>query len=148
MTLKAVYIKNGFSRSSRTNKTLRYFVLRPSAPASKMETTKMEKRKLDIAIKTLNKVSDTKQSIEEHLEQKYLKESISVEEVIYFSLASLQANSQQNKDFKAEIFLVGIALLELYAKGYNVQLNSLGHDRDKTSYSHGYSVRNIRTALQ
>ena len=68
MTLKAVYIKNGFSRSSRTNKTLRYFVLRPSAPASKMETTKMEKRKLDITIKTLNKVSDTKQSIEERLE--------------------------------------------------------------------------------
>ena len=107
----------------------------------------MEKRKLDIAIETLNKVSDTKQSIEEHLEQKYLKESISVEEAIYFSLASLQANGQQNKDFKAEIFLVGIALLELYAKGYNVQLWDV-HDRDKTSYSHGYSVRNIRTALQ
>ena len=46
----------------------------------------MEKRKLKITIAVLNEVSlefpETKQFIEEHLEQKCLKENISVEEVI------------------------------------------------------------------
>ena len=63
-----------------------------SALDRKAETTKLENRKLNIAIVFLNKVSvkfpDTKEFIEEVLEQKYLKENISVEEVI-FSLIRL-----------------------------------------------------------
>ena len=63
-----------------------------SALDRKTETTKLENRKLNIAIVFLNKVSvkfpDTKEFIEELLEQKYLKENISVEEVI-FSLIRL-----------------------------------------------------------
>ena len=47
----------------------------------------MKKRKLIITLKALNKVKDqfpqTKELIEERLEQEYLKENISVEEVIF-----------------------------------------------------------------
>lgn len=53
----------------------------------------MEKQKMNIAIEVLNKVSaefpNTKEFIEERLEQQDLKENISVEQVIYFSLISL-----------------------------------------------------------
>ena len=49
-------------------------------------------RKLIIAMQVLHEMSvefpDTKNFIEELLEQKYLKENISVEEVIYFSLTN------------------------------------------------------------
>ena len=52
----------------------------------------MEKQKMNIAIEVLNKVSvefpNTKEFIEERLEQQDLKENISVEQVIYFSLIS------------------------------------------------------------
>ena len=48
----------------------------------------MKKRKLKITLEVLHEVSiefpETKPFIEEHLEQKYLKENISSEEVIYF----------------------------------------------------------------
>lgn len=54
---------------------------------------RMEKQKMNIAIEVLNKVSaefpNTKEFIEERLEQQDLKENISVEQVIYFSLISL-----------------------------------------------------------
>ena len=65
------------------NKRLEYFGLRLSALASKTETTKMEKLKINITLKVLNEVSvefpDTKHFIEEHLEQKHCKENESVE---------------------------------------------------------------------
>ena len=82
------------SRISRQNKTLVYFGLRSSALASKTETTKWEKPKLNITLEVLTEVSvefsETKQFIEDHLEQKFVKENISVEELIYF-LANLEA---------------------------------------------------------
>ena len=67
--LKTVCVKNSLSKSSRANSILGYCGLRPSAIASKTETTKIEKRKLNIAMETLNKVSaefpETNQLIEE-----------------------------------------------------------------------------------
>ena len=58
----------------------------------------MEKQKLKITLEVLNEVSvefpETKQFLEEHLEQKCLKENISVEEVIYFLFTSLEAKSK------------------------------------------------------
>ena len=57
----------------------------------------MEKRKLKISLEVLNDVTaefpETKEFIEKHLEQKYLKENISVDEVI-FLFTSLEAKSQ------------------------------------------------------
>ena len=57
---------------------------------------KMEKRKLKITLKVLNEViaefPETKEFIEERLEQKCLKEKISVEDVIYI-FTSLEAKS-------------------------------------------------------
>lgn len=57
----------------------------------------MEKRTLSIAMKGPSEVSieflETKHFIEENLEQKCLKENASVEEVIYFSLASLETKN-------------------------------------------------------
>ena len=57
----------------------------------------MEKQNLKITLEILNKVSvellETKQLIEEHLEQKCLEENISVEEVIYFLFTRLKAKS-------------------------------------------------------
>lgn len=48
----------------------------------------MEERKLDVAKEALNEVSvkfpETKQFIEENLEQKCLKENILVEDIIFF----------------------------------------------------------------
>ena len=48
----------------------------------------MEKRKFKITLNVLQEVSvefpETKQFIEEHLEQKCFKENISLEKVIYF----------------------------------------------------------------
>ena len=62
----------------------------------------MEKRKLKISLEVLNDVTaefpETKEFIEEHLEQKYLKENISVDEVI-FLFTSLEAKSQCRKFF-------------------------------------------------
>ena len=61
----------------------------------------MEKRKLKISLEVLNNVTaefpETKEFIEEHLEQKYLKENISVDEVI-FLFTSLEAKSQCRKN--------------------------------------------------
>lgn len=66
--MKTVCVK-GFFRSFRVNKTLGHFGLRAITLDSKTETTKMEKRKLNIAMETLNKVSaefpETNQLIEE-----------------------------------------------------------------------------------
>ena len=45
------------------NKRLGYFELIPSALASKTETTKIEKRKLNIALEVLNKMSLESQGI-------------------------------------------------------------------------------------
>ena len=57
----------------------------------------MDKRKLNTAIEVLLEVSvefpDTKEFIEERVEQKCLKENISVEEVIYLFLTSLKVKS-------------------------------------------------------
>lgn len=57
----------------------------------------MDKRKLKVVMKVLNEESlefpHTKEFIEEHLEQKCLKENIWAEEVIYFSLISLSAKN-------------------------------------------------------
>lgn len=57
----------------------------------------MKKRTLSIAMKGPSEVSieflETKQFIEENLEQTCLKENVSVEEVIYFSLASLETKN-------------------------------------------------------
>ena len=54
----------------------------------------MEKRRLKITFKVLNEIKvqfpKTKEFIEERLEQKFLKENISVEEVI-FLFTSLEA---------------------------------------------------------
>ena len=56
----------------------------------------MEKRKLKITLKVLDEVQvqfpQTKEFIEERLKQKYLKENIPVEEVI-FLFTSLEVNS-------------------------------------------------------
>ena len=57
----------------------------------------MEKRKLKVTLGVLNEVSvecmETKQFIQEHIEQKCLKENISMEEIIYFLFTSLEAKS-------------------------------------------------------
>lgn len=56
----------------------------------------MEKGKLNIAMEVLRELSvtypETKESIDEKLENKCSKEHISVEEVIYSSLTTLEAN--------------------------------------------------------
>ena len=56
----------------------------------------MEKLNISIALEVLNEVSaefpETSNLIEERLQQKFLKENISVKEVIYFSLANLKAD--------------------------------------------------------
>ena len=76
---------------------LEYFGLKPSALVSETETTKLEKRKLSITLEALNEVChqfpETKKFIKEKLDQKYLKENKSVEEIIHFSLTSLEAQS-------------------------------------------------------
>ena len=85
------------SRAFRKNKPLECFGLRPSPLASKTKTTQMEKRKLCITLELLNELSteflETKCFIDEHLEQKCLKEKISIEEVIYFYLKNLEAKN-------------------------------------------------------
>ena len=57
----------------------------------------MEKLNFKVTLEVLQEVSvefqETKQFIEEHLEQKCLKENVSVEEVIYFLFTSLEAKS-------------------------------------------------------
>ena len=57
----------------------------------------METRKLEVTLGVLNEVSvecmETKQFIQEHIEQKCLKENISVEGIIYFLFTSLEAKS-------------------------------------------------------
>ena len=57
---------------------------------------KMEKQKLKITLEILHEVSvefpETKEFIEEHLEQKCLKENISVEAVVYFFTSLVAKN--------------------------------------------------------
>ena len=57
----------------------------------------MEKLKIKIILEVLYEVSleflETKQFIKEQLEQKCLKEHISVEQIIYFLFTSLEAKS-------------------------------------------------------
>ena len=64
----------------------------------------MEKRKLLMLIEVLNKVpvefSETKQFIEEHLEQQYLKENLSVEDEIY------SLNKSRSKKLAQQIFFI------------------------------------------
>ena len=78
--------------------------MRPSPLASKTETIKMEKRKLLMLIEVLNKVtvefSETKQFIEEHLEQQYLKENLPVEDEIY------SLNKSRSKKLVQQIFFI------------------------------------------
>ena len=64
-----------------------HFILMSSALASKTETRKMDKRMLSIAIEVLNGVPveflETKEFIDEKLEQKFCKEIISIEEIFF-----------------------------------------------------------------
>ena len=64
----------------------------------------MEKRKLLMLIEVLNKVtvefSETKQFVEEHLEQQYLKENLSVEDEIY------SLNKSRSKKLVQQIFFI------------------------------------------
>ena len=64
----------------------------------------MEKRKLLMLIEVLNKVtvefSETKQFIEEHLEQQYLKENLPVEDEIY------SLNKSRSKKLVQQIFFI------------------------------------------
>ena len=66
----------------------------------------MEKQKLKITLKVLHKVSvyfqETKQFIEEHLEKKFVKENMSVEEVIYFLFTS----KPRSKELAQEMFFI------------------------------------------
>lgn len=56
----------------------------------------------------LHKVSDefpdTKEFIDEKLEQKCLRESISIEELIYLSMTSLETKGQHSKLFLLNLF--------------------------------------------
>ena len=65
------------------NKMLRYFRLASSA-LSKIETTKIEKHKIKITLKVLNEVSvefpETKEFIDQKLEEKCSKENISIDQ--------------------------------------------------------------------
>ena len=71
--------------------------MRSSALESKTKNThsKMDKRRLRVALKVLDTVKvhfpDTKQFIEDSIDQEYLKENISADEVIF--LTSLEAKS-------------------------------------------------------
>ena len=77
-------------------KTLGYFGFMVSALASNNRSNKNGETKLYYSIRSIERsvcwVSRDKQFIEERLQQKFLKENISVKEVIYFSLANLKAD--------------------------------------------------------
>ena len=64
----------------------------------------MEKRKLLMLIEVLNKVtvefSETKQFVEEHLAQQYLKENLSVEDEIY------SLSKSRSKKLVQQIFFI------------------------------------------
>ena len=68
---------------------------------------------------------ETEQFIEEHLEQKFLKENISVEDVIYFFYKPSTKELPQKTfycvvlGFKAETFLLELHLTK-YVKRYNL----------------------------
>ena len=111
-------------------KTIRYSGPGSSALESRnRNNNKMEKRKLTVTLKVLDKVkvqfSQTKKFIEERLEQECLKENISVEEVI-FVFRSLEL-AQKNifyfvmLGFKAETFWLKLYLAK-YVKIYSIKL--------------------------
>ena len=95
----------------------------------------MEKRKTKITLEVLNEVaaefSKTKEFIEERLKQKFVKENISVDEVIF--LFTSKELAEKNifyfivLGFKAETFWLELHLTK-YAKRYNIKLNLLGYD--------------------
>ena len=97
MTIFINFIYQGVTNHSKI-RMLRYFELRSSALESKTQhtTTKMDKRTIKIAIKVLDEVKaqfpETKEFIEDRLEQECSKENISVEEVI-FLFTCLEAKS-------------------------------------------------------
>ena len=82
----------------------------------------MDIRRLKIALKVLDEVKvqfpETKQFIEECIEQECLKENISAEEVIFFY------NSRSKELAQKKHFL----FCSEYVKRYCIKLNSLGYN--------------------
>ena len=79
----------GVESSLHQNKTLEYFRLISSALVSKnKKQQKWKKRKIKVTLEMLQEVSaefpETKKFIDQKLEEKFCKEKISIEEVIYF----------------------------------------------------------------
>lgn len=105
--MEAVCVKEGFSGSSRVNKTLRYFWIIPSALTSKTETTKMEQQKLNVVLEVLNELFavflETKQFAEKHLQQRCLKENISAED---FLRHLFSFDKPRNKTLAQQTFLL------------------------------------------
>ena len=88
MTIFKNFINQGVTNHSK-KKTLRYFGLRSSALASKTETTKWTNEESD---EVKAQFPETKEFIEERLEQECNKENIPVEEVV-FLFTCLEAKS-------------------------------------------------------
>lgn len=105
------------------NKTFRYFELIPIALDEKPEKTKNGQNKAEHCNTSIAQVSaeffDSKDFIEEHLEQKCLKENIYVEEVIY-----LIAEKLKSKFFIFYCIVSGFkgrtCFLTSYIKEYNI----------------------------
>ena len=88
----------------------------------------MEKRKLKITSEVLNEVTaefpETKEFIEERLEQKCAEENISVEEVIYIFTSIFYFVVL---GFQAETFWFELHLTK-HVKRHNIKLKLLGYD--------------------
>ena len=82
----------------------------------------MDKKRLRVALKVLDEIKvqflETKQFIEECIEQECLKENISAEEVIFFY------NSRSKELAQKKHFL----FCSEYVKRYCIKLNSLGYN--------------------
>ena len=95
----------------------------------------MDKRRVKIISRVLDAVKlnfpDTIQFIEDCLEQKYSKENISADGIIFYyihwskKLAQKYISHSLVLGFKAEIFSLH---LTKYAKRYSMKLNLLSHD--------------------
>ena len=104
LTIFGVFITNHSVESSlHQNKMTWYFGLWSNALASKKRNNnKMEEQKFKITSEVLKEVTiefpQFKEFIEQRLEQEYLKENISVEEVI-FLFTRLEVKSWRKKTF-------------------------------------------------
>ena len=87
----------------------------------------MDKRRLKIISRALEEVQsnfpDTMQFIEDCIQQGYLKENMSVDEVKKLAQKNISYSLVPN--FKAKRFSLH---LTKYAKRYSMKLNSLSHD--------------------